>query len=118
MRLLVAGSRSIDDVGKVEHILSNASYIFDRNVALVLHGGARGVDTIAGEWARRRGYDVREYPADWNTHGKSAGYIRNVEMVANCDAAIVLWNGTSKGTRHTLDQLEKYLIRHVVVMYP
>lgn len=41
---------------------------------------------------------VDEYHADWNTHGKAAGPIRNQEMADNADALIAAWDGLSRGT--------------------
>lgn len=48
--------------------------------SIVVHGAARGADTMAGEEAAARGLEVRPYPADWNAHGKAAGPIRNRHM--------------------------------------
>ena len=45
------------------------------------HGDARGVDTLAKEWAERKGITPTPFPADWDTHGTAAGPIRNSEMV-------------------------------------
>lgn len=47
----------------------------------VLHGGARGVDVMAGEMARSLGITVEEFPADWRRHPKVAGFIRNKQML-------------------------------------
>jgi len=50
----------------------------------LVHGGARGIDTIAAQWEQeRRGrwnisYEV--FHADWDAHGRAAGPIRNALM--------------------------------------
>ena len=62
-------------------------------VLAVRHGGAKGADSLAGEWANRHGYVVQVFPADWNKHGKAAGPIRNQEMIDAFDPARP---GTSK----------------------
>lgn len=46
---------------------------------------------------------VLSCPADWDKHGKSAGYKRNEEMARNADALIAFWDGKSKGTKHMID---------------
>jgi hypothetical protein len=56
-------------------------------IGVLVTGGATGVDTLAGDWATgvflREGRPQLEvHPADWDTHGKSAGPIRNQEMAA------------------------------------
>jgi len=126
--LLVAGSRSFQPPAdaaqgakryaqqRVEHMLSNASYVFDWVFRSVIHGGARGIDQMGGIWADRRGYKVIVVPADWDGLGKRAGYVRNVELVDCCSHAIVIWDGQSKGTRHTMDLLVQSGKPHVVVV--
>lgn len=47
----------------------------------MLAGGARGADTLARKWAEYWNIPFTEYPADWKTHGKSAGSIRNQRML-------------------------------------
>ena len=47
----------------------------------LVHGGARGVDSIAGDIAKEAGWTVRVYEADWEQHGKAAGPIRNRDML-------------------------------------
>ena len=89
----------------MEDLLNQASYCLDRTFSSILHGGARGVDRMAGRWAHSKDYPVDVYFAQWETHGKSAGYIRNQKMVSDCGAAIVIWDGVSKGTRHTINLL-------------
>lgn len=46
----------------------------------VIGGKARGADTMAIDWAVDNWCEFQEYPADWQTHGKRAGYLRNVQM--------------------------------------
>lgn len=38
------------------------------------------------------------YPADWERYGRSAGMIRNREMINAADEVLALWDGKSKGT--------------------
>lgn len=71
---------------------------------IVISGGAPGIDTVAEQAARARGMTVRVYPADWRTHGKRAGFIRNGEMVRAADAITAFWDGVSRGTRDTIGQ--------------
>lgn len=116
--MLVAGSRSFEDcyLDSVFDVLSQASYCLDMTFDQIIHGGAHGVDRMAGKWAFNRGYPVVVYEPDWDGLGRRAGYVRNAEMVADCDAAIVLWDGSSRGTKHTIDLLMKGLDPFVVVL--
>jgi hypothetical protein len=51
------------------------------------HGGA---DIAAREFAEAWGINVDAYPADWGTHGRAAGPIRNQQMLAEGRPEIVL----------------------------
>ncbi len=46
----------------------------------VVHGDAPGADRGGAAWARERGLFVTAFPADWATHGRAAGPIRNRRM--------------------------------------
>jgi hypothetical protein len=75
--------------------------IFDRIDATELHhGNARGVDLgVAGEVRRSRPeVPVIPHPADWDTHGKAAGPIRNQAMLLTGLALIAFPGG--RGTEH------------------
>src|SRR5688572_19663246 len=43
----------------------------------LVHGGARGADRIAGDWAYLNQIQCDVVPADWDKLGKAAGPIRN-----------------------------------------
>lgn len=75
------------------------------NITLV-HGDARGLDTIAGEVAATEfGWAVEAHPADWDRHGRSAGHRRNHLMVSLGATAVIGFPlGTSAGTRNCLNQ--------------
>ena len=75
-------------------------------------GCARGADQIPYEYNNiinsNREIPIKEFPADWDKFGKSAGYVRNREMAEYCDAAIIIWDGKSKGTKHMIDIMFEY----------
>lgn len=78
-RLLVCGGRDYADRGHAFATLDRVHR--KRPVGLVIHGGARGADTLAGEWAEARGIEVWRFPAMWAQDGKGAGPIRNARML-------------------------------------
>ena len=53
----------------------------DINPRKVISGAAQGADKLAAEWAKNRRIPLQEFPADWKTHGKNAGPIRNRQML-------------------------------------
>ena len=54
-------------------------------------------------YAKLKGYGIKQFPAKWSEKGKSAGYLRNVEMAQYANALIAFWDGKSKGTRHMIE---------------
>lgn len=79
MRIVVTGGRDFDNGAAVAMALSAVHR--KHNIDLLIHGAARGADTLAANWARRAGIQVATFPADWRTHGKAAGFIRNQSMI-------------------------------------
>jgi hypothetical protein len=78
---------------------------------VVLSGTARGADTLGEQWAKRNNIPVERYPADWDTHGKRAGFLRNWRMARKGDALIALWDGLSRGTEQMIAAANYYGIR-------
>jgi hypothetical protein len=72
----------------------------------VVSGGAKGADTFAEIYARERGLDVIIFKADWNRHGRRAGFLRNHDIVNECDRLVAFWSdsrgGKSTGTQHSI----------------
>lgn len=132
MRVLVCGSRSWGgwDTQTVKWNPSNEEYwqmigltamltgLRDRAVVLgqelkVIHGVCpSGADAIAAQWAKSNNIETIEYPADWNQHGKKAGFLRNQQMIVEGKPEVVVaaWDGESKGTKHTIDLAAKHKI--------
>lgn len=113
MRILVTGSRAWTDRTAVTKAL------FDEGVKVsplgtkwsditLVHGAARGLDTIAAEIASDLGMQVEAYPADWETFGRAAGHRRNAVMVASgADICLAFPLGESRGTRGCMRLAEK-----------
>lgn len=103
MNLAIVGSRTFGDVLTDRRIRKQ---VFDYVATLpkdtiIISGGASGVDTWAEGAAREHGLAVIVYKPDWKAYGKSAGFIRNRQIVTEADAVVAFWSG-SKGTAHSL----------------
>lgn len=101
-RILITGSRNWDDGDAIRRAIST----WGRGVGVhpqavtVVHGGARGADSLAAAIARDLGCHIEEHRADWDTYGRSAGHRRNAEMVnAGADVCLAFPLGASPGTR-------------------
>lgn len=99
MRLAIIGSRNFNDYQIFTRILNQLRNVED--ITSIISGGAKGADTLAEKYALDNNIPITIFPADWNTHGKKAGYIRNVTIWDNSDLGIAFWDGSSKGTEHS-----------------
>ncbi len=95
MELLIAGSRSITSFDLSPHIPAD--------VDLIITGGAKGVDTLAEAYARERGIPTVTVKPVYKKYGRAAPVVRDKEMVDMADAVLVVWDGRSRGSKHTAD---------------
>lgn len=103
MRVLVCGSRTWMDYWTIFRRLGELPA-----EAKIIHGAAKGADSIAESVAQFYGLKVQAYPAAWKTHGKRAGVVRNLQMLdEQPDLVIAFWDGKSRGTQHTIDEARK-----------
>lgn len=110
MRILVTGSRNFADTKLMREVLSS---IQNSNVTLI-HGGCRGADKIAEEIGEELGFQIEEHLAEWNKYGKSAGPIRNAEMLnSRIDLVLAFPVEKSKGTK---DCISKALQKNIPVL--
>lgn len=99
MRILVTGGRNYDDITAVLDALTpetSKAYASGGTVTIV-HGGARGADALVASVARKFGWGEEAHPADWGTHGRAAGPIRNQHM-ADLGADLLLAFPGGRGT--------------------
>lgn len=64
----------------------------------VIAGAAKGVDTAAIDFAIVNYCPFKEYPADWDKYGRSAGPIRNKQMLDFGKPDLVIAFPGGKGT--------------------
>lgn len=114
MRILVTGSRDWTDAAVIENAILTAVDDYQRNSfarvarTTIVHGGARGADSIAESVARKHLFQVECHPAAWDTRGRAAGVIRNSEMVsAGADICLAFIRNQSRGATHCADAAER-----------
>lgn len=72
---------------------------------VVIHGAARGVDTQAMIAAQTlQNVKHSPFPADWNSHGRSAGPIRNRRMIVEGQPDRVVAFAGGRGTANMIKQ--------------
>lgn len=90
MRTVIAGGR--------EYTLTAFDYerlnsLRDSITEVISGACPSGVDRETSTWARTQGIPVRQFPADWATHGKAAGPIRNRAMAEYAEAVVLFPGG-------------------------
>jgi hypothetical protein len=84
-RILVCGGRNYADASllnaTLDNIVANIRATASNQSIRLIHGAARGADSLAAAWASSRGLAATAYPAKWDIHGRSAGFVRNKQML-------------------------------------
>ncbi len=123
IRIIVAGSRTFYDFELLCNSLDLLIAEYPHLKPVIISGSANGADKLGEAYAQMCGLELVRMPALWDRYGKSAGYIRNQEMLdyACEDGAmpylIAFWDGNSKGTKHMISIAAKAGIAKRVVKY-
>jgi cysteine synthase len=115
MKVLVCGGRDFADRDWLFRELDR----IDREIggiSAIIHGCALGADTLAGEWATARSKQVAEFPADWDTHRRAAGPIRNKQMLDEGKPDLVVAFPGGRGTANMVGQARRAGVRVVEVL--
>ena len=119
--LMVAGSRDFQNYTILEKMLDYVIFQISRPV-VIIQGGARGADSLAKKYAQIHSISSLEFPADWKSYGKRAGYLRNKEMVDfikqfSYRGMICFWDDFSRGTYQNFELAEEARIDLIIVHY-
>lgn len=113
MKVVVTGGRDYADQQRVDEILDTVHR--ETGIDVLGHGNAPGADSLADDWAKRRGVAVDAHPADWDDidtppvlirvrNGKPynvlAGFRRNIEMLETVAPQLVVALPGGRGTAH------------------
>jgi predicted Rossmann fold nucleotide-binding protein DprA/Smf involved in DNA uptake len=95
MNIAIIGSRNISDINLSEYIREKSECI--------ISGGARGIDAIAENWAKKNGIKTLIFRPEYDKYNKGAPLKRNRTIVENADIIYAFWDGRSRGTKYTID---------------
>lgn len=105
--LAVVGSRNCNDKKRVFDEIEKWIAENGRPVHTIVSGGAAGVDSLAAAYAKEHNLELVVYAANWREHGKSAGPLRNAQIVARCSHVLALPSSESKGTLDTIQKAQR-----------
>lgn len=107
MKLMIAGSRSIQTFDLSAHIPENTD--------LIITGGAQGVDALAEQYADKHRISKLIIRPQYDVYGKAAPILRNKKMVEIADVVLVIWDGQSVGTKSTIQYAQKLQKELIVI---
>ena len=119
--IMIVGTRTYEDYkefkSKVDEWL-NYNVNLNEDIIEIVSGGARGVDSLAERLANEENFLIKVFPADWNKYGKSAGPLRNKQMVEYIKekdgVCLIFWDGQSRGTKNDIDLCNEYNVKHKI----
>lgn len=107
MRVLICGDRNWNDKESIGKTIDS----LEKKPTTIIHGGAKGADSLGAECASERGIPIIKFPAEWTKYGKSAGYVRNQQMLHEGKPNLVIaFNDNiinSKGTKMMMELARK-----------
>lgn len=89
MKIAIVGSRNV--------FVEDFSKYVEKGDEIV-SGGAKGIDSCVGEYARKNGIKLTEFLPHYEVYGRAAPIIRNKKIVEYADKIFVFWDGSSRGS--------------------
>lgn len=120
MKVGIVGDRTVNDYSLIDKAVKQSGF----SITEVVSGGARGVDSLARQWASDNGLPFTEFKARWDDlkapgaivrtnkwgrkYNANAGFARNTSIVDYADAIIAIQpNGPTSGTQDTVKKAKK-----------
>ncbi len=112
MRVLICGGRDFTDKKLFHNTMNEIDPSTDEKMLgdpelVVIHGGAKGADMMADEWAVVSWKNIERYKADWGKYGRGAGPIRNQQMIDEGKPDLVIAFPGGKGTADMVRRAKK-----------
>ena len=113
MKIGIVGSRRRDtkeDQEAVESALNTLLTAYPEAQPWIISGGCpKGGDRFAEIIAKKHGYLITIFHANWQLYGRGAGFIRNTDIAKTCDFLIACVAPDRKGgTEDTIKKAERF----------
>jgi hypothetical protein len=100
VKVAIVGSRHFSEPDRVSDYVNALPH-----GASIITGGSSGVDAAATRAARVKGIPVQVIPASFDELADAAkSAARNQRLIDACDVLVAFWDGSSKGTRNTVER--------------
>jgi predicted Rossmann fold nucleotide-binding protein DprA/Smf involved in DNA uptake len=100
VKVAIVGSRHFVEPARVADYVNSLP-----SNASVITGSASGVDAAATKAARAKGIPLQVMPASFDEMSDvTKAAARNQRLVDACDVLVAFWDGSSKGTRATVER--------------
>ena len=111
MKLIIAGSRSIEDLATVQTAFEESPYTI-AEVETIVCGMADGVDTLGKQlFEDKSTVEIKEFPVsdyiDDAPNPSVAPLYRNTAMAENATALLAVWDGSSRGTKDMISKAKQ-----------
>lgn len=121
MKFLVCGGRDFGLNPEEKHFVYlwlDILISFEKyDIIEVIHGAAKGVDSLVGNWCEDKNIACTEFPAEWNKYRKAAGYIRNKQMLDEGKPDWVIAFPGGKGTQMMINLAKKNKTKVKIIDY-
>lgn len=105
MKVLICGDREWSDEKSIRKRIEKIP-----KGSTIIHGAARGADSIAGNIAEELGFKVISVKADWKKYYRAAGPIRNRKMLDMKPDLVIAFHSNieeSKGTKDCVTEAKR-----------
>ena len=113
MNVLICGDRYYKDWKKIQDYLETLNPKED----VIIHGAAKGADSLAGNLATSMKMKVLEFPAKWEEFNRAAGTIRNQQMIDEGHPDLVVYfHDNLDGSKGTKDMVNRAVRTNIPVL--
>jgi len=120
MNMAIIGGRDFNDYNLMVQTINN--YLLSKSIDFsmvdyIISGGAKGADSLGEIYAREFNIKTIIFLPNWEKYNKSAGFIRNQDIINKSDIIFAFWDGKSKGTKHSINIATKQNKKIIITKY-
>lgn len=112
MKIAIIGSRECGNINLERELVKRFEILTNDTI---ISGGARGIDTLAAQFARKHGIKLLEFRPDYATFGRGATFVRNRLIVDMADVVVAFWDCSSRGTKYTIEYAKKKYVPVIII---